>query len=165
MKRKMIGITAGYLSGLFFVSFFTDIWKLIIPFSAFLIYVVIGKLKGFSVNDFAIVSMSFAVAFTAGELYTRYVYEDILSYADVTGSFSGTVSDYDIYDNDKHNKKIFQSNWIIKCPKKNKKFCTNYVPLVKKKSQNIWKCLLIKYLLPQIRSKKQVILLNYLRLL
>lgn len=101
MKRKMIGITAGYLSGLFFVSFFTDIWKLIIPFSAFLIYVVIGKLKGFSVNDFAIVSMSFAVAFTAGELYTRYVYEDILSYADVTGSFSGTVSDYDIYDNDK----------------------------------------------------------------
>lgn len=100
MKRKMIGITAGYMSGLFFVSFFTDAWQLIIPFCAFLIYVIIGKLKGFSINDLAIVSMSFAIAFTAGELYTHYVYKDIVSYADTTGSFSGTVSDYDIYDND-----------------------------------------------------------------
>lgn len=84
----------------FSFPFFTDAWQLIIPFGAFLIYVIIGKLKGFSINDLAIVSMSFAIAFTAGELYTRYVYENIVSYADTTGSFSGTVSDYDIYDND-----------------------------------------------------------------
>lgn len=97
----MIGITAGYVSGLFFVSFFTDIWKLIFPIIAFLLYIVVGKLNKFSLNDFAIVSMSFAVAFATGELYTHYVYKDILSYDNKTGSFSGNVSDYNVYDNDK----------------------------------------------------------------
>ncbi|MDE5556582.1 MAG: ComEC/Rec2 family competence protein [Ruminococcus sp.] len=101
MKRKMIGITVGYISGLFFVSFFTRAWELVIPAFAFLAYVVIGKLKNFSVNDFALVSMSFAVAFLAGELYTRYVYEDIMKYDNISGNFSGIVQDYDVYDNDK----------------------------------------------------------------
>lgn len=101
MKRKMIGITAGYVSGLFFVSFFAEAWQLVIPGSAFLIYVVIGKLKGFSVSDFAIVSTAFATAFAVGEIYTHYVYKDILSYGGTCGSFSGTVIDYDVYDNDK----------------------------------------------------------------
>lgn len=101
MKRKMIGITVGYISGLFFVSFFTQAWELVIPAFAFLAYVVIGKLKNFSINDFALVSMSFAVAFLAGELYTRYVYEDIMKYDNISGNFSGIVQDYDVYDNDK----------------------------------------------------------------
>ncbi|MDE6833561.1 MAG: competence protein ComEC family protein, partial [Ruminococcus sp.] len=101
MKRKMIGITTGYISGLFFVSFFTRAWHLIIPAIAFLIYVVIGKLKKFSINDFALVSMSFAVSFLAGELYTRYVYEDIIKYDNISGNFSGIVWNYDVYDNDK----------------------------------------------------------------
>lgn len=101
MKRKMIGITVGYISGLFFVSFFTQAWELIIPAFAFLAYVVIGKLKNFSINDFALVSMSFAVAFLVGELYTRYVYEDIMKYDNISGDFSGIVQDYDVYDNDK----------------------------------------------------------------
>lgn len=70
MKRKMIGIMAGYMSGLFFVSFFTNAWQLIIPAVSFLIYIIIGKLKGFLMKDFAIVSVSFAIAFTAGEFYT-----------------------------------------------------------------------------------------------
>lgn len=101
MKRKMIGIMAGYMSGLFFVSFFTNAWQLIIPAVSFLIYIIIGKLKGFLMKDFAIVSVSFAIAFTAGEFYTQYVYKDIVSYSDTQGSFSGKVTDYDIYDNDK----------------------------------------------------------------
>ena len=101
MKRKMIGITTGYISGLFFVSFFTQAWHLIIPAFAFLVYVVIGRLKKFSVNDFALVAMSFAMAFLNGELYTRYVYEDIVKYDNVSGSFSGIVQSYDLYDNDK----------------------------------------------------------------
>lgn len=101
MKRKMIGITAGYISGLFFVSFFTSAWQLTIPAVAFLIYIAVGRLKNFSVSDFAIVSMSFAVAFVVGELYTRYVYEDTVKYSGSSGSFSGTVQSYDLYDNDK----------------------------------------------------------------
>lgn len=101
MKRKMIGITAGYVSGLFFVSFFAEAWQLVIPASAFLIYVVIGKLKGFSVSDFAIVSTAFATAFAVGEIYTHYVYKDIVSYSGTSGSFYGKVIDYDVYDNDK----------------------------------------------------------------
>lgn len=101
MKRKMIGITTGYISGLFFVSFFTQAWHLIIPAYVFLVYVIIGKLKKFSINDFALVAMSFAIAFLSGELYTRYVYEDIVKYDNVSGTFSGTVQSYDLYANDK----------------------------------------------------------------
>ncbi|MDE6036001.1 MAG: ComEC/Rec2 family competence protein [Ruminococcus sp.] len=101
MKRKMIGITTGYISGLFFVSFFNHAWQLIIPAFAFMAYVVIGRLKKFSLNDFAMVAMSFAIAFLSGELYTRYVYEDIVKYDNVTGNFSGMVQAYDVYDNDK----------------------------------------------------------------
>ncbi len=101
MKRKMIGVMAGYMSGLFFVSFFTDGWQLIIPAVVFLIYVFIGHINGFSVRDFAIVSMSFAVAFTAGELYTHYTYNNIILYDGVQGNFSGIVTDFDIYDEDK----------------------------------------------------------------
>lgn len=48
-----------------------------------------------------IVLTAFATAFTVGKLYTHYVYEDILSYNGTCGSFSGTISDYDVYDNDK----------------------------------------------------------------
>lgn len=101
MKRKMIGITAGYISGLFFVSFFTQAWELVIPAVVFLAYVVIGKLKKFSVNDFALVAMSFAAAFLVGELYTSYVYEDTIKYDGISGSFSGIVQDYDVYADDK----------------------------------------------------------------
>ncbi len=101
MKRKMIAITAGYLSGLFFASFFTDLWHLLIPFGIFLVFVLIGKQKGFSINDFAIVAVSFALSFMSGETYTHFVYNDIISYDNKAGSFSGVVEDYDCYDNDK----------------------------------------------------------------
>jgi len=97
----MIGITAGYVSGLFFVSFFTEAWQLIIPAVVFIGYMIIGRLNNHSVDDFAVVSIAFAVAFAFGELYTHCVYKEILSYENTSGSFSGTVSDYDVYDNDK----------------------------------------------------------------
>ncbi len=97
----MIGVTAGYMSGLFFASFFTDLEYLLIPAGIFLSFMLIGKQKGLSVNDFAVVSVSFALAFMSGEMYTHFVYNDIVSYDNTEGSFSGTVEDYDRYDNDK----------------------------------------------------------------
>lgn len=97
----MIGITAGYVSGLFFASFFTDLWHLLIPVGIFLVFILTGKQKGFSINDFAIVSVSFALSFMSGEIYTHFVYNDIISYNNTEGSFSGVVEDYDCYDNDK----------------------------------------------------------------
>ncbi|MDE6665562.1 MAG: ComEC/Rec2 family competence protein [Ruminococcus sp.] len=101
MKRKMIGITAGYVSGLFFASFFTDLWHLLIPAGIFLAFVLIGIQNKFSVNDFAMVAISFALAFVSGEMYTHFVYNDIISYNNTEGSFSGIIEDYDSYDNDK----------------------------------------------------------------
>ena len=97
----MIGITAGYVSGLFFASFFTDLWHLLIPAGIFLVFVLTGKQKGLSVNDFTIVAVSFALSFMSGEMYTHFVYSDIISYDNTEGSFSGVVEDYDCYDNDK----------------------------------------------------------------
>ena len=101
MKRKMIGITAGYISGLFFASFFTDLKHLLILIGIFLSFMLIGKQKGLSVNDFAVFSVSFALAFMLCEIYTHFVYNDIISYDNTEGSFSGTVEDYDSYANDK----------------------------------------------------------------
>ncbi|MDE6092172.1 MAG: ComEC/Rec2 family competence protein, partial [Ruminococcus sp.] len=101
MKRKMIGITAGYVSGLFFASFFTDLWHLLIPAGIFLAFVLIGIQNKFSVNDFAMVAISFALAFVSGEIYTHFLYNDIISYNNKEGNFSGIIEDYDSYDNDK----------------------------------------------------------------
>lgn len=97
----MIGITAGYVSGLFFASFFTDLWHLLIPAGIFLAFVLIGIQNKFSVNDFAMVAISFALAFVSGEMYTHFVYNDIISYNNTEGSFSGIIEDCDSYDNDK----------------------------------------------------------------
>lgn len=97
----MIGITAGYVSGLFFASFFTDLWHLLIPVGIFFVFVLTEKQKGFSINDFAIVSVSFALSFMSGEIYTHFVYNDIISYNNTEGNFSGVVEDYNCYDNDK----------------------------------------------------------------
>ncbi|MBO5104739.1 MAG: ComEC/Rec2 family competence protein [Ruminococcus sp.] len=101
MKRKMIGVTAGYLSGLFFASFFTDLRHLLIPAGIFLVFVLVGKQKGLSANDFAIVAVSFALSFMSGEIYTHFVYNNIVSYDGTEGNFSGVVEDYDCYDKDK----------------------------------------------------------------
>ncbi|MDE7136889.1 MAG: hypothetical protein K2O29_00300, partial [Ruminococcus sp.] len=97
----MIGITAGYVSGLFFASFFTDLRHLLIPFGIFLVFVLTGKQNGLSIHDFTIVAVSFALSFMSGEIYTHFVYNDIISYNNTEGSFSGVVEDYDCYDNDK----------------------------------------------------------------
>lgn len=101
MKRKMIGVTAGYLSGLFFASFFTDLRHLLIPAGIFLVFVLVGKQKGLSANDFAVVAVSFALSFMSGEIYTHSVYNNIVSYDGTEGNFSGVVEDYDCYDKDK----------------------------------------------------------------
>lgn len=97
----MIGVTAGYLSGLFFASFFTDLQHLLIPAGIFLVFVLVGKQKGLSANDFAVVAVSFALSFMSGEIYTHSVYNNIISYDGTEGSFSGVVEDYDCYDKDK----------------------------------------------------------------
>lgn len=97
----MIGVTAGYLSGLFFASFFTDLRHLLIPAGIFLVFVLVGKQKGLSANDFAIVAVSFALSFMSGEIYTHFVYNNIVSYDGTEGNFSGVVEDYDCYDKDK----------------------------------------------------------------
>lgn len=97
----MIGVTAGYLSGLFFASFFTDLRHLLIPAGIFLVFVLVGKQKGLSANDFAVVAVSFALSFMSGEIYTHSVYNNIVSYDGTEGNFSGVVEDYDCYDKDK----------------------------------------------------------------
>lgn len=97
----MIGVTAGYLSGLFFASFFTDLRHLLIPAGIFLVFVLVGKQKGLSANDFAVVAVSFALSFMSGEIYTHFVYNNIVSYDGTEGNFSGVVEDYDCYDKDK----------------------------------------------------------------
>lgn len=97
----MIAVATAYVSGLFFASFFTGAKNLLVALVFFLVFVVFGRLKNFSVNDFAVVAVSFAVAFSTGSIYTRCVYEKIISYDGKNGCFSGIVSDYDLYDGDK----------------------------------------------------------------
>ncbi|MDE5583758.1 MAG: ComEC/Rec2 family competence protein [Ruminococcus sp.] len=120
----MIAVATAYLSGLFFASFFTGAKSFVVPLGFFMIFLIIGISKKFSANDFAVVIVSFTVAFSTNSIYTRYVYENIVSYNGINGSFSGIITDYDVYDGDK-------ANYIIKGKINNRRtakisvFCDN----------------------------------------
>lgn len=101
MKRKMIGAAGAYMSGLFFASFFADIYGLVILSAVVVILLVIAKVRKFSRFDLYIIFLSFLTAFTVSMTYTLNCYCNIIEFAETTGSFSGKVIDYDVYDGDK----------------------------------------------------------------
>ncbi len=101
MKRKMVGIASAYLSGLFFASFFTDKSEIIILIAVSVIIAVIAKVRQFSRFDMYIIIFSFLTAFTVNMKYTLDCYYGATDFAGTTGSFSGKVTDYEVYEGDR----------------------------------------------------------------
>lgn len=100
MKRKMIGAAAAYMSGLFFASFFTEGSDLLLLAGLLPVFFIIMKLLKYPMKDFVIIAAFFTAACTAGKLYTYFVYDKIVKYADTEGSFSGEVEDAEYYSGD-----------------------------------------------------------------
>lgn len=96
----MIGAAAAYLSGLFFASFFFENAKaMLILIAISLAVFTAGKIKGLKSVDFIIIAVFFCGAVTVNRLYTSLHYDRIISYSGYEVSFSGSVTDYDVYDN------------------------------------------------------------------
>ncbi len=96
----MTGAAAAYVSGLFFVSFFTDIRKLLLFAAAIMVTLLICRLRGLKRADIAYLSVFFAVAVVAGAAYHTFCYQRVTSYIGETVSYSGEVKerrDYDGY--------------------------------------------------------------------
>lgn len=98
MKRKMIGAAAAYMSGLFFASFFAEISAIPMIAALALVVLAVGMRRNFSKGDFIMLAVTFAIAFGANTAYTRLCFDPVTAYGGMTGSFSGRVSDFDVYD-------------------------------------------------------------------
>ncbi len=94
----MIGAAAAYLSGLFFASFFNIGSKAVLFASAVIIIILILKFKGFTLKDFILLTVFFTISATYSFLYTRNVYDRIISYADKNGSFCGEITEITKHD-------------------------------------------------------------------
>lgn len=101
MKRKIVGAASAYLSGLFFASFFTDKSGIIMLTAAAILVVVIAKVRQFSRFDLYIIIFSFLIAFTVNMKYTLDCYCGATDFAGTTDSFSGRVTDYEVYESDR----------------------------------------------------------------
>lgn len=101
MKRKIVGVSSAYLSGLFFSSFFINIYGFIILAAVSVIVVVIAKVRNFSRFDLYIIIFSFLAAVAVSMTYTLRNYCAITNFAGITGSFSGRVTDYEVYEGDR----------------------------------------------------------------
>lgn len=96
----MIGASAAYMSGLFFASFFTDIAAVLVFLLAGTAVVIFGKRARFKFVDYSIIICSFISAFVISLIYTGISYNKIISYDGKSGSFSGVVTDIDVYSGD-----------------------------------------------------------------
>lgn len=100
MKRKIIGAAAAYMSGLFFASFFTDLSGIIAAAAVGLAFAAVCIKRGFSRADLAMMSICFMTAVGANTAYTRLAYDPVVRYDSTSGSFTGKVTDFDVYDGD-----------------------------------------------------------------
>lgn len=98
MKRKIIGIAAAYMSGLFFASLFSGGSGFLIGFLAAAAALVTVHIAGLSYRDMILCAAAFAVAVSAGTAYRIIAEERVAAYDGVTGSFCGEVEDVAFYE-------------------------------------------------------------------
>ncbi len=97
MKRKMIGAAAAYMSGLFFASFFTGGSDLLLLAGLLPIFFIICAAIKLPKSDVILLLTVFAVAFTCGSLYERFVYDKITSYSGKNVDYIGEITDVEYY--------------------------------------------------------------------
>lgn len=94
----MIGVAAAYMSGLFFASIFNDIFTVLMAVAMAMMILAIGIRRNFSKGDLIMLAVTFAIAFGVSTAYTRLYFDPVTAYDGSSGSFSGRVSDFDVYD-------------------------------------------------------------------
>ena len=80
------------MAGLFFASFFTGTFSLLLLIPAAAAVFLIGRYCGMVRRDFVIAGACFTVAAVSFGLYTSFSYNRITAYDGQTGSFRGTVT-------------------------------------------------------------------------
>ncbi len=98
MKRKIIGATAAYMSGLFFASFFTDARCWILFALAVFTVLVFGRNNKWKAVDHLFLAVVFALGFGVNTLYTSVCFEPAVSLDGKNGCFEGRVTEITRYD-------------------------------------------------------------------
>ncbi|NLT08925.1 MAG: ComEC family competence protein, partial [Ruminococcus sp.] len=91
MKRKMIGAASAYIAGLFFASFFTGNWYILLPAAVFIILV--GRRRKYSRYDYIIIAAFFVLSTAISCGRTAYLSRAEKEYSGESFTFTGTVED------------------------------------------------------------------------
>ncbi len=86
------------MSGLFFASFFLNIYGIIIGICAIALLAIYGRFRSFKAVGYIILSIFFGLAVAVNLCYTHFVHNKITAYAGENCTFSGEISDYTVYD-------------------------------------------------------------------
>lgn len=97
MKRKMVGASAAYMSGLFFASFIKGGSELLLTAVLLPVFFTAAYFIKLKKADIIMLTAFFLAAVCAGASYTRFVYDRITAYSGETGSFTGTLTDVEFY--------------------------------------------------------------------
>ncbi len=103
----MIGVSAAYIAGLFFASFFTGIREILLLVAAVAAVIFIGSKIAFSRSDYLMLTLCFIAACTVMGYNSRSIYAGIKAFDGIRGSFSGKITDIKHYSAGK-------SSYIIK---------------------------------------------------
>ncbi|HRR75536.1 MAG TPA: ComEC/Rec2 family competence protein [Ruminococcus sp.] len=91
MKRKMIGAASAYIAGLFFASFFTGNWYILLPAALFIL--LIGRLRKYGRYDYIVIASFFILGTALSYGKTAYISRAEREYSGETFTFTGTVED------------------------------------------------------------------------
>lgn len=97
----MIGAAAAYMSGLFFVSFFTEGSDLLLAAGVLPVFFILAFLIKLKISDTVIISVFFASACCAGAYQNHFEYDRITAYSGTVGTFRGEAEKITFYDNDR----------------------------------------------------------------
>ncbi|MDD6098980.1 MAG: ComEC/Rec2 family competence protein [Oscillospiraceae bacterium] len=97
MKRKMVGASAAYMSGLFFASFITGGSELLLTAVMLPVFFTAAYFIKMKKSDIIMLTVFFIAAVCAEASYTHFVYDRITSCSGETGSFTGTLTDVEFY--------------------------------------------------------------------
>lgn len=106
MVRKMAYVGLSYIAGLFFASFFITIINIAVVTGviiiSFLYFFMFKKCR----KEILLISICFSIAVSSYVIYTKVVYEKILSYQNKSIEITGVIEDIKIYEGNKASYQI-----------------------------------------------------------
>lgn len=106
MVRKMAYVGLSYIAGLFFASFFITIINIAVVIGIIAISLLYFFMFKKCRKEILLISICFSIAVSSYVIYTKAVYEKILSYQNKSIEITGVIEDIKIYEGNKASYQI-----------------------------------------------------------